>query len=125
MQGNWRDIDYAVPAGTAFVKAIRNNVMTCHQNKFQVQNVHPGFKANYAGYGRVSIDAVVEGGGIVIWREGFAVVWPNEFWDDRELPIKKIPVWKLDAEQRAMYDRKIAEFQRYIIHPDHWDKGVN
>lgn len=56
MAGNWRDVDYNVPAGEAFVKAIRGKVMTCHQNKLQVMNLHLGFKANYAGYGRVGIE---------------------------------------------------------------------
>jgi len=117
MKGSWRDVDYTLPAGEAFVKAIRDEVMTCHQGKFQVNNVHIGYKANYSGYSRVSVDDVVAGGGIVTWFSGFEVVWPNMFWDDRELPIKKIPVWDLDPEQRAVYDRKLAEYQSRVIHP--------
>lgn len=120
MAGNWRDVDFNLPAGEAFVKAIREKVMTCHQNKLQVMNIRLGFKANYVGYGRVGIDDVVANGGIVAWGEGFTVIWSNEFWDDRSLPIKKIPVYKLDEEQRTMYDQKLAKAQRWIIHPNNW-----
>lgn len=120
MAGNWRDVDFNLPAGEAFVKAIREKVMTCHQNKLQVMNIHLGFEANYVGYGRVGIDDVVANGGIVAWGEGFTVIWSNEFWDDRSLPIKKIPVYKLDEEQRAMYDQRLEKAQRWIIYPTNW-----
>lgn len=33
MKGNWSDIDYTLPAGTALVKAIRDNVMVCYQSR--------------------------------------------------------------------------------------------
>ncbi|ABY62847.1 hypothetical protein ST201phi2-1p013 [Pseudomonas phage 201phi2-1] len=118
MKGNWRDVDYTLPAGESLVKAIRDRVMTCHEHKFQVSTVYLGFEANYSGYRRVTAEEVTSGGGLVTWSSGFAVVWLNEFWDDRELPIKKIPVWDLDPEQRAAYDRKLLEYQSRVIHPD-------
>jgi hypothetical protein len=125
MSGNWNDIDFTLPAGEAFVKAIREKIMTCHENKFQVNNIHLGYKANYSGYSRASLEDVVAGNGIVTWCGGFSVIWPNVFWDDRTLPIKKIPIWELDAEQRAMYDSKLAQAQRWIIYPTHWKKVKN
>ena len=120
MQGNWNDVDYALPAGKAFVKAIQEKVMTCFQNKLQVSNVYLGYKANYSGFSRAGIADVVEGSGIVTWWDGFTVIWPNEFWDDRTLPIKKIPIAELDVEQRAIYDQKLAKAQRWITHPNNW-----
>ena len=120
MPGNWRDVDFNVSAGVAFVKAIRDKVMTCHQNKLQVMNLHLGFKANYSGYSRAGIGDIAAKGGIVTWGEGFTVIWTNEFWDDRELPIKKIPVRDLDSEQRQVYNQKLAQAQRWVIHPKNW-----
>lgn len=120
MAGSWSDVDYNDLAGEAFIKAIRGKVMTCHQNKLQVMSRHLGFKADYVGFGRVGVDEVITKGGIVTWGEGFTVIWANEFWDDRSLPVKKIPIHELDSEQRLVYDQKLALAQRWVIHPKNW-----
>lgn len=110
----WNEVDKTLLAEDAIRECFKQG-MVAYAGIWVFQG-HIGFKANYGGYGHVSLKDIDDRKPLCQWFEGFTVNWIDEFWDDRVLPIKKIPVDQLDAECRAVYDKKLEELKPFVYH---------
>lgn len=112
----WNEVDKTLSAEDAIRECFKNNMTSI--NGVWVFNGYIGFKANYGGYGYVTLEEIDKRKPLCQWFSGFVVNWADEFWDDRTIPIKKIPIDQLDDECRAVYEKKLEALKPFIYHQD-------
>lgn len=110
----WTELDKTLSAEDTIRSCFTNGMSST--NGVWVRRHHIGFRANYSGYGYVTVEELDKCPTLCQWFDGLVVTWLDTFWDDRTLPIKKIPVDQLDEECLAVFNQKVEELKPFIYH---------